>query len=146
MKVKEVMSSDVRCIGPDATLHEAAQQMKQLDVGVLPVCGDDRLIGMITDRDIVIRSISEGAPPNLGHVCDVMTPKVVFCFEDQDVDEVADLMRREQIRRLPILNRSKRMTGIVSIGDLALESPDEEMIGATLRCVSEHAEAEMAHI
>ena len=80
------MSCDVRCIGPDATLHEAAQQMKQLDVGVLPVCGDDRLIGMITDRDIVIRSVSTGAAPDDGLVRHVMTPKVVFCFEDQDVD------------------------------------------------------------
>jgi CBS domain-containing protein len=144
MKVNEVMTREVRCIGPDATLHEAAEQMRELDVGVLPVCGDDKLVGMITDRDIVIRSVSSGVNPDEGHVRDVMTPKVLFCFEDQDVTEVADLMKHEQIRRLPILNRDKRLVGIVSLGDLALETPDEEEVGETLKCVSEHTKGEHA--
>src|ERR1700752_3147173 len=104
MKLRDLMSRDVRCIGPDARLHEAARLMQDRDVGSLPVCGADRLAGMITDRDIVIRSVAAGTNPDDGRVRDVMTPKIVYCFDDDDVEQGARLMKREQIRRLPILN------------------------------------------
>src|ERR671937_1268828 len=101
MQVKEVMTHGVECIRPEATLQEAATKMKELDVGPLPVCGDDdRLVGMLTDRDITIRAVAEGQDPKTARVQDVMTPDITYCFEDQDVKEAARLMEEKQIRRL----------------------------------------------
>ena len=87
MKVNEVMTRSAECTRPDATLHEAAERMKALNVGSLPVCDNDRLVGMVTDRDITVRATAEGLPPTLGRVRDVMTPDVIYCFEDQDIGE-----------------------------------------------------------
>src|SRR5207253_2281629 len=112
-KVHEVMTRGAECIRPDACLREAAERMKALDVGVLPVCDDDRLVGMVTDRDITVRGTAERMPPGLGQVRDVMTPNVISCFEDQDVGEAARLMEQNQVRRLVVLNRDKRLVGIV---------------------------------
>jgi len=138
MQVKEVMTRGVECTRPGATLQEAAAKMKSLDVGVLPVCGDDdRLAGMITDRDITVRSSAEGESPASIKVADVMTPEVVYCFEDQDVQEAGRLMQERQIRRLAVLNRDKRLVGMISLGDLALESGAKGVAGETLREVSE---------
>jgi len=138
MKIKDVMTDEVECIGPDATLQEAAQRMKDLDIGPLPVCGDkDRLVGMITDRDITVRAVAEGQDPWTAHVSEAMTPQVVFCFEDQDLTEAAQLMKEKQIRRLPVLNRDKRLVGIVSLGDLAVRAGDDQLSGATLEHVCE---------
>lgn len=140
MRVYDVMTKGAECVRPDATLHEAAGRMKSLDVGALPVCGtDDRLAGMLTDRDITVRSVAEGHDPRADRVKDVMTPGIVYCFDDQDVTEAADLMREKQIRRLPVLNRDKRLVGIVSLGDLAVETGDEKMAGQVLEGVSEPA-------
>src|SRR5207248_8749950 len=124
---------------PSASLQEAAGKMKALDVGPLPVCEGDQLVGMLTDRDITVRATAEALPPGLGRVQDVMTPDVVYCFEDQDVQEAARLMREHQIRRLVVLNRDKRLAGIVSLGDLAVETGDEKLAGETLERVSEPA-------
>jgi CBS domain-containing protein len=110
--------------------------MKALDVGSLPVCEGDRLVGMITDRDITVRATAESLPPGLGQVRDVMTPDIVYCFEDQDVREAAKLMQENQIRRLAVLSRDKRLVGIVSLGDLAVETGDEKLAGKTLEDVS----------
>jgi CBS domain-containing protein len=138
--VNEVMTRGVECMSPNATLQEAARKMRDLDVGPLPVCGDnDRLVGMITDRDIVVRAVAEGQDTRTARVHDVMTSDIIYCFEDQDADEAAQLMRANQIRRLVVLNRDKRLVGIVSLGDLAVETNDEEMAGATLQAVSEPA-------
>jgi CBS domain-containing protein len=139
MKVSEVMSSDVQCTRPDATLHQAAEKMKSLDVGSLPVCHSDRLVGMITDRDIVIRSVAEGHDPEVDHVGDVMSPEMFYCFEDQDVREVARLMKDKQVRRIPVLSREKRLVGIVSLGDLALLPGADEMAEQALEEISEPA-------
>jgi CBS domain-containing protein len=136
MQVKDVMTAGVECVGPDATLQEAARKMKDLDVGPLPVCDNDRLAGLLTDRDIVVRAVAEGRDPRSAHVRDVMTPDVVYCFEDQDVQEAARLMQQRQIRRLVVLNRDKRLSGIVSIGDVAVESGDRNLAGKTLEHVS----------
>ena len=140
MRVYDVMTKNAECIRPDASIQEAAGRMKSLDVGSLPVCGDDgRLAGMVTDRDIAVRSVSEGHDPTRDRVQNVMTEGIVYCFDDQDVSEAADMMREHQIRRLPVLNRDKRLVGIVSLGDLAVESGDEEMAGNALEGISEPA-------
>jgi len=139
MKISEVMSCDVQCIRPDATLHQAAEKMKSLDVGSLPVCHSDKLVGMITDRDIVVRSVAEGHDPEIDHVQDVMSPELFHCFEDQDVREIARLMKDKQVRRIPVLSRDKRLVGIVSLGDLALAPVADEITEATLEAISEPA-------
>lgn len=123
MQVKFIMTLTVECVGPETSLQEAAQRMRSLDVGPLPVCSDDgRLAGMITDRDIVVRSTAEGLDPQVALVKDVMSEAVIYCFEDQDVDEAVRLMEDHRIRRLPVLDRERRLVGIVSLGDLAVRA------------------------
>ena len=111
--------------------------MKQLDVGSLPVCENERMVGMLTDRDITVRCVSEGFDPRTDLVREVMTPQVVYCFEDQNVTEAAKLMKEKQIHRLAVLNRQKRLTGIVALGDLAVEAGNEQLPGGTLEGISE---------
>jgi CBS domain-containing protein len=139
MQVKEAMTSEVECIGPDDTIHQAAQQMKSLDVGSLPVCEDDRVVGMITDRDIVIRSIAQGHNPRETHVRESMSSDVFYCYDDQPVSEIARVMREKQVRRLPVMNREKRLVGIVSLGDLAVDTGDDQLVGNALEGISEPA-------
>jgi CBS domain-containing protein len=137
MLVSNVMTKGAECIHPSDSLQQAAQKMKNLNVGPLPVCGDkDRLVGMITDRDITVRAVAEGRDPRTTTVKDVMTPAVVYCFEDEDVQVAARLMQEHQIRRLVVLSRDKRLLGIVSLGDLAVETGDEKLSGKTLEEVS----------
>lgn len=121
MQIKEVMSRDVQIITPDLPVNEAACKMRDLDTGFLPVGENDRLVGMITDRDIAVRAVAEGKDPKTCRVRDAMTEEVVYCFEDQDTKEAAKLMSDRQIHRLPILNRQKRLVGVLSVGDLARE-------------------------
>ena len=137
MRVSEVMTQGVECIGPDATLQEAAAKMKSLDVGPLPVCDNDRLVGMVTDRDITVRATAEGDAPTDVRVRDVMTSEVIYCFEDELVEDAARLMAAKQVRRLVVLNRDKRMVGIVSLGDLAVKTGDEQLAGNALEGISE---------
>src|SRR5437016_839577 len=140
MQVSEVMTRGVECARPADSIARAAEKMRELDVGALPVCGDnDRLVGMITDRDITVRSTAGCCDPGSTCVRDAMTPSVVYVFDDQDVADAARLMKEKQVRRLIVLNRNKRLAGIVSLGDLALESHDGELVGATLEAVSESA-------
>jgi len=141
MRVNEVMTKGAECVRPDATLREAAGRMRDLDCGALPVCGDDdRLAGILTDRDITIRSVAAGHDPGKDRVRDVMTPGLVYCFDDQDAKEAAKIMQDRQIRRLPVLNRDKRLVGIVSLGDLAVQTGDEKTVGSTLEGISEPGE------
>jgi signal-transduction protein with cAMP-binding, CBS, and nucleotidyltransferase domain len=114
--------------------------MRDLDVGMLPIRSDDRLVGMLTDRDITVRATAEGRDPSNTKVGEVMTPEVVYCFEDQDVSEAAKLMQDRQIRRLPILNRQKRLVGIVSLGDVAVHAGQQKIVSETVKEVSEPAE------
>src|SRR5690348_861519 len=108
MRVSEVMTRGVECIHPDASLQEAAAKMKSLDIGPLPVCGDHgRLVGILTDRDITVRATAEGEDPTAVCVRDIMTPEVVYCFEDQLVGEAARLMEDKQVRRLVVLDRDQ---------------------------------------
>ncbi len=124
MKVSQAMTRDVRVANPDQTIRDVARTMAELDTGVMPVGENDRLVGMITDRDIAIRGVAEGKSPD-APVREVMTPEVRYCFEDEDVTDVARTMSEQQVRRLPVLNRDKRLVGIISLGDVAvMESPD----------------------
>jgi CBS domain-containing protein len=133
------MTPKPECISPEESLQKAAQRMRDLDVGPLPICDNDRFTGMLTDRDITVRAVAEGLDPKTTKVRDVMTPDIVYCFEDQDVSEAANLMRERQIRRLLVLNRNKRLVVVVSLGDLAVETGDRETAGAVLQDVSEPA-------
>jgi CBS domain-containing protein len=140
MLVRELMTQDVECARPNDTLQEAAEKMRDFDIGLLPVCGDnDRLVGMLTDRDITVRAAAEGLDPWTCRTRDVMTPNVIYCMEDQDVAEAAQLMKDNQIRRLVVLDRNKLLVGIVSLGDLAVESGNEQLVGNALEAVSEPA-------
>jgi CBS domain-containing protein len=136
MQINEIMTLDVEVIRPDAPISEAAEKMKNLDVGPLPVCDGQRLVGMVTDRDIVLRAVAEGRDPNTTKVEDVMSPQVAYCFEDQRVEEAAQMMEARQIRRLPILDREKQLVGIVSLGDIAIGTRDEQLAGQVLEEVS----------
>ena len=137
MKIRSLMTSTVECIRPEATLEQAARRMRDLDVGPLPVCGDnDRLVGMVTDRDITVRSVAEGQNPKAIRVRDVMTPNILYCFDDQDVLEAVRLMKEKKVRRLVVLNRQKRLVGIISLGDLAVETGDDLMAGEALEAIS----------
>jgi CBS domain-containing protein len=121
MKIKDMMTPDVTIANPAQSIAEAARMMAECDSGALPVGEDDRLVGMITDRDIAIRAVAKELPPDTP-VREVMSKEVLYCFEDEDVEHVADNMGEQQIRRLPVLSREKRLVGIVSLGDLALHS------------------------
>jgi CBS domain-containing protein len=125
MKVSEAMSRDVQVAAPEHTLRQVAQTMAELDAGSMPVGENDRLVGMVTDRDMVIRGIAQGIGPE-GKVRDVMSKEVKYCFDDQDVEEVARNMGEIQVRRLPVVNREKRLVGIVSLGDIARTHEDDE--------------------
>jgi CBS domain-containing protein len=119
MKVNEAMTRDVCIARPDQSIQDAAKMMADIDAGVLPVGESDRLVGMITDRDIAVRAVAQGKGPQTA-VREVMTSDVKYCFEDEDTDEVARNMGDEQVRRLPVLNRDKRLVGILSLGDIAV--------------------------
>jgi CBS domain-containing protein len=141
MQIKDIMTRNVECVRPDDTLQAAARKMRDLDIGPLPVCGDnDRLAGMVTDRDITVRATAEGKDPTRTPVRDAMTPDVVYVYDDQDARDAADTMASRQIRRVLVLNRDKRLVGIVSLGDLAVDAGKEAKPGDTLRKVSEPSE------
>jgi CBS domain-containing protein len=118
MKIGYSMTSDVRVMNPDETVRAAAEVMANMDIGLLPVSENDRLVGMISDRDIAVRGVAAGMGPNT-RIRDVMTYDVKYCFDDQDIDDVLENMADLQVRRLPVLDRAKRLIGIVSLGDLA---------------------------
>jgi CBS domain-containing protein len=121
MKVNEVMTNQVRVVGPDHSIREAARLMDELNVGVLPVCDGERLLGIITDRDITVRATAVGKDPDKVRVREIMTEDVRWCFEDEAVEDVAQMMGDVQIRRIPVVDRNKRLVGIVALGDLATD-------------------------
>lgn len=136
MRIADAMTRDVQVIKPDQSIVEAAKLMADCDCGALPVADNDRLIGMLTDRDIVIRGLAEGKMPD-ARVQDVMSADVKYCFEDEDLDDVAQNMGDLQVRRLPVVSRDKRLVGIVSLGDIA--TSDESQGGEALSNISEPA-------
>jgi len=132
MRVRDVMTRDVEMTHPEATLQDAALRMRQSNVGFLPVGQGDRLVGVLTDRDIVLRAVSLGRDPTATRVKDAMTPQVLYCFEDQLVEEAADAMELRVVRRLVVLDRDKRLVGIVSLDDLATVPTVEARVGEVL--------------
>ena len=119
MKVSEVMTKDVRLIEPTQSIREAARLMAEMDAGIVPVREGDRLVGMITDRDIAVRAVAEGKGPDTP-IREVMTDDVKYCYEDDDTGDVARNMADIQVRRLPVLTREKRLVGIIALGDMAM--------------------------
>ena len=124
MKVSEVMTRDVQLIEPTQTIREAARRMAELDAGIMPVREGDRLVGMITDRDIAVRAVAEGKGPDTT-IREVMTEDVKYCYEDDDTNDVARNMADIQVRRLPVLTRDKRLVGIISLGDISRSDESE---------------------
>jgi CBS domain-containing protein len=137
MTLKEIMTRDVEVVSPDATLQEAARILKTQNIGSVPVCDGTRIQGMITDRDIAIRAVAEGRDPFVTLVRDVMTPEVIYCMENQSIEDAAHIMEQQQIRRLVILNENKDLVGIVSLGDLATEGENRSLTGETLEAISQ---------
>jgi len=135
MKVKQAMTTEVRVASPDQTIRDAARLMAELDAGALPVAENDRLVGMITDRDIAVRAVAEGLPADTP-ISEIMSHEVLYCFEDQALDDVARNMGQVQVRRLPVVNREKRLVGIVSFADLA-RSEQPTTVGRAVSHVSE---------
>lgn len=135
MKVKEIMSPDVRIASPKDTLQQAARMMEEMDCGCLPVGEDDRLVGMVSDRDITIRAVAQGKAPDRCTVGEVMSNDIKYIYDDETLEDASRNMSEQQVRRLPVLNRKKRLVGIVSLGDLALNAKDNA--GKALKDVSQ---------
>ena len=135
-KIREVMTRDVEVINPTDTLRDAAEKMRSLNVGPLPVCDGQRVLGMITDRDIVVRAIAIGKDPASTPVSEAMSPGIQYCFEDDDVDTVLDRMKENQLRRFIVVDKNKKLVGIVAIGDLSQEVSDAT-VGEALEGISE---------
>ena len=134
MQVRQCMTTDVQVISPDDTVQHAARLMARVDAGALPVADSEKMVGMITDRDIAIRAIGEGYGPDC-RVSDVMTPEVLYCFDDEDCEEVLDNMADIQVRRMPVVDREKHLVGIISIGDLDRDEPIR--VGHALRGINQ---------
>ena len=139
MKIREIMTPDAQCVRPDETLVDAALLMRQLEVGVLPVCEDEELIGVITDRDITVRAVADARHPVTTMVREVMSVGTITVFEDQEVDEAIHIMEQHQIRRAPVMNRENHLVGIVSLGDIAVDA-SAMVSGEALKRVSQPAE------
>jgi CBS domain-containing protein len=135
-KIKDVMSPGVEVVTPNTTLREAAERMRDLNVGPLPICDGQKLAGMVTDRDIVVRGIAMGHDPNTSKVRDVLTADVEYCYEDDSVEKAARYMGDKQIRRLMVVDKNKNLVGIVSLGDISQEISGKKA-GETLEEISE---------
>lgn len=136
-QLKDLMSREVKIVAPDTTIREAAQQMRDCDFGMLPVAEDDRMIGAISDRDIAIRAVADDKGPETT-VREVMSEGICWAFEDESVEEAARIMSERQVRRLPIVNRDKRLVGIVSLGDFAVQKSEIKPAASALSGISQH--------
>jgi CBS domain-containing protein len=148
MLVRDVMTAHAEWITPDISLAEAARKMRDENIGCLPVGENDRLIGIITDRDLACRAVADGADPNTTKAREIMTSGIAWCFEDENVKDATRRMAEKQIHHVPVMNREKRMTGILSLSDLALRAPKElfmEVSRLAARDASRHASAPLAH-
>jgi len=136
MKISELMTSEVRTVNPQQPIREAAQFMLSEDAGAMPVCDGERLVGMVTDRDIAVRAVAEGLGPDTP-VSQVMTGEALFCWEDDEVEDVALKMSDAQVRRFPVVSReNQRLVGIVSLGDLS-QNDHEDIASAALEGITE---------
>lgn len=137
MRAKDVMSTKPEFLPPETTLQEAANLMKIHDYGFIPVGENDRLIGTVTDRDIAIRAVAQGKDPRTTTLRDIMSKDVLFSFEDDDLQTVADKMEEAQVRRMIVLNKDKRMVGIISLGDVATKCKDAKLCSELTEAVSQ---------
>lgn len=147
MKVSEVMTRNVRVINREETIRDAARIMTEIDAGIVPVASDGRLVGMLTDRDIAVRAVAAGKGPET-RVDEVMSAEVKYCFEDEDLDDVCGNLGDQQVRRLPVLDRDKRLVGILSLGDIAVEARGEgtgETLAAISRPGGAHSQSDARH-
>lgn len=136
MKLNEIMTQDVEVVHPDDTLQTAARKMRERDVGFLPVCDGERLVGALSDRDVTVRAIAEGMDPLTTRVKDVVHSRVIWCFDNQNVSEAVRKMKENQVRRLIVIHRdNKQLVGVVSLGDLA-NNGTEKMSSSVLQSVS----------
>jgi CBS domain-containing protein len=135
-KLKDVMSKDVQVIGPEATIQDAARKMSEGDFGMLPVGENDRMVGAISDRDIAIRAVAEGKNPHT-KVREIMSEGIAWAYEDDTVEQAAKVMSERQIRRLPVVNRDKRLVGIVALGDFAVDKREIKPAAKALAEISE---------
>ena len=136
MQAKEIMARDVKLIHPNTSLKEAAEKMKQFDIGMLPVVEEDKVVGILTDRDIIIRAIAEDRDPEKTNAGEAMSKDVITAYDDQDAEEISQLMKKKQVRRLVLLNHDEKVTGVFSLGDLATALSDMEGKGEVLEEVS----------
>jgi CBS domain-containing protein len=137
-QIADVMTRGVRTLTPHDSVISAAQAMEEMDVGAIPVCDGDHLVGMVTDRDIVLRAVAHNRANDQTTLGDVMTAEPLWCYDDQSVDDVIEAMREAQLRRMPVVDRSQQLVGIVSLGDLAVKA-DEGQAGEALEQISEPA-------
>lgn len=139
MKISEIMSRNVECIDSGTSIKDAAEKMRELDVGFLPVCEGDQPIGTLTDRDVTIRHVADGQNPYRVKARDIMTPNVLYSYEDQDVEEVAQFMQDHEVRRVLIYNRDRQLVGVVSLGDLSKAAGEQCLAGEILKDIAEAA-------
>jgi CBS domain-containing protein len=137
MKVKDMMHKGVECVSPDTTVNKVAMKMKELDVGAIPIAKDGKLVGMITDRDITIRCVAGNEDMGKVKAKDVMTQGIVYCRDNEDVEDAVRIMEGKQIRRLPVLDESMKMVGMVSLGDISHALP-RDITGEVTKAVSAH--------
>jgi CBS domain-containing protein len=138
MLVKEVMSKKPFYLDPHTTLQKAAVEMSKHDCGIVPIGDGEKLLGMVTDRDITLRAVAEGWDPTHTELKDIMSKHVLYCFEDDDITKAVDSMSDNRIRRLIVLNKNKRLTGVVSIGDIAIKATDPKLLAKLIKAVSQH--------
>jgi CBS domain-containing protein len=137
--VSEVMTHGVRTLSPQDTMQRAARTMSDLNIGALPVCDGEKLVGMVTDRDITVRGVAQGCPPDSTTLRELMSPEVRWCFDDAPLDEALEQMRDAQIRRLPVIDHERHLVGMLSLGDVATTAGTAD-VAETLACISEPAQ------
>lgn len=139
MLLRDVMTAGVEVVSPDRSILDCAEKMEALDVGVLPVCNGQKIVGMVTDRDIVIKGVAARHDPQTTKVTEIMTSPVIYAFDDQSVEDALKLMESKQVRRLIVVDRNKKLVGIASLGDIAVKAGDSYLTGEALEKVSEPA-------
>lgn len=136
MQLRDVMTKPPQYVSPSTPIGEAASVMRAKDIGMLLVTDNEKLVGTVTDRDIVVRGLAKGLDPRVAETKDVMTNRMLYCFDDQDTEDAAKVMQDSQVRRLAILDRNKKLVGVVSLGDLAVRSNDEALSGEVMKHVA----------
>jgi len=139
MRIQDVLNENVQFVEPDTKLEKVAKLMKEHDCGSIPVAEDDKLIGMITDRDIVIRCVAESGDPESMTAMDCMSAGMLYCFDTDEVEDVIRNMGEEAVRRMPVVNKDKQLVGIVSLGDLSAACKDKSKAGETLSDIRDAA-------